>query len=233
MKLFYQLCWFGVRATAWLMGGLEIRRVGNVPMEGGLILAVNHASYLDPPAVACAMPREISFMARRSLFKNWLFRRLIVKLNAFPVDRDGDSREALREFGRRLEEGRVVLMFPEGTRTRTGTLAEFEPGVATIALRSGVPILPVYVWGTYHSWPRNRKWPARHRMKVLFGEPIEVPQGLKGAARKQEQARIAGEVEGRLHALEKEAWDGEAAPVPLQITSSPEETDPTSPADAS
>ena len=180
-----------------------------MPADGPLIVASNHASYFDPPLLAAAMPRMLNFLARKTLFANPLAGWYIRRLNAFPLDREGDSREALRTFGGLLDRGEVVLMFPEGTRTRTGFLDALKPGVVTVAMRGSAPILPAYVWGSYQSWPRGRKWPRRHRYKVHFGEPLRPAGGSeRGRARKAELERLQEALGRALQALETEAWEG-------------------------
>ena len=217
MRLSYRIHQIAVRIAIWVWGGGVVHGLRHVPVAGPLIVASNHASYLDPPLVGGVLPRECSFMARETLFKNWLFAWWIRHLNAFPIKREGDSREALREFSRRMDEGRAVLMFPEGTRTVTGRLGHIRPGVGTIATRTGAPVLPVYIWGAYHSWPRGQKLPRRHRVKIYFAEPILTPAGLRGAERKAAQQRVQEELAVALHSLEEIAWEDEAPPVPLQL----------------
>lgn len=214
---FYELHWHVARAALWLLGGCEVRGTGKVPLEGPLIIASNHASYMDPPAIGCCIPRPVGYMARETLFDNPLFGAWIRSLNAFPVDRDGDSRQAIRQACERLAEGWALLVFPEGTRTVTGHLQEVRGGAGMLAARSGAPVLPVYLWGSYQSWPRGRSFPSRHRFKFLVGDVISVSKGLKGAERKKEQVRIQSAVDEALHGLEHEAWKGEEPPVPLSL----------------
>ncbi len=205
----YSFSRFILRRLAAAFNGLEVRGQGNAPREGPLIVAANHTSYLDPIVLGTALDRPLSFMARRTLFANAVFGWYIRNHFAFPIDREGDIREAMRLFAANLSQGRAVVMFPEGTRSATGKIASLKPGVGLIAVKNQAPILPVYVWGSYHAWPRHRRFPRPHRMKVIIGRLITpAPPGAE-VNRKAEQNRIAEEVWRQLLALEVEAWQGE------------------------
>lgn len=148
-------------------------RTDRVPVEGGVLLLANHQSYLDPLFSALALSREVSFMARASLFGNFAFSWLIRSVNAFPVKRGAADVGAIKETLRRLKAGRAVLLFPEGTRTRDGSIGPMEQGVAVLAKRARVPIVPVLVDGAFEAWPRGRKLPAIGLpIGVYYGKPI-------------------------------------------------------------
>ena len=158
------------------MHGLE-----NMPAKGSFILAVNHASFFDPPLAVCRLPRPVYFFARSSLFRG-LFGKLIAKLNAIPVNRDGDSDvKAIKNVLGLLRKGDSLLLFPEGTRTHDGELREAERGVGMIACRTGVPVLPARIFGSYESFGRHRKWPKLwQRMSIVYGPlilPMEIDPG--------------------------------------------------------
>lgn len=179
----------------------------NMPMQGPLIVACNHASHLDPMILGAAFQRPLQFLARRTLFDVPGFSWLIRHNNAFPLDRDGDSRDALRVFGDRLEQGHAVVMFPEGTRSPDGVLGEVKPGVGMLSVRNVAPVLPVFIWGSFLSWPRGRSWPRPHRLKTYMGKLI-VPSADK-TLRKQEQLRVNREVGEALAEMERLAWRDE------------------------
>lgn len=189
------------------MGGLEVRGGELVPPEGPLIVACSHASHLDPMILGAAFDRPLHFMARRTLFDVPGFNWLIRVNQAFPLNREGDSREALRVCGELLDQGKAVVMFPEGTRSFDGIFGEVKPGVGMLSVRNQAPVLPVYNWGNFQSWPRGRGFPRRHRLKTFIG-PVVAPTGDK-ARRKEDQVRINGDVALAIRCLERAAWEGE------------------------
>jgi len=205
----YSFSRFILRRLAVVFNILEVRGRQHVPLAGPLIVTANHTSYLDPIALGTALDRPLSFMARRTLFINPVFSWLIRSHFAFPVDREGDIRDAIRLFSRRLSQGMAVVMFPEGTRSATGKIGELKTGVGLIAVKNRSPVLPVYVWGTYQAWPRHRRFPRPHRIKVIIGKVIPPPPAGGDIDRKAEQKRIADAVRNQLLALETEAWADE------------------------
>lgn len=199
-----------LRGAFWLMGGLELHGMEKVPPDGPLIVACSHQSHLDPMILGAAFDRDLHFLARRSLFKNPLFAWLIRNNQAFPLDREGDIREALRAFGEFLDKGCAVVMFPEGTRSPDGILQDMKPGVGMLAVRNLAPVLPVYIWGSYQSWPRGTGHPRRHHLKAIIEKPI-IPSPDR-SRRKEEQERITLEIGRVLRSLERRAWVGEQNP---------------------
>ncbi len=219
-KYFYSLSEFVLRRVFWMAGGVSTFDFDRMPPEGAMIVASNHASYLDPIILGTFLPRQVNFMARETLFDNWLLGKAIGGLFAFPIDREGDSRKALRTFGERLEKGNAVIMFPEGTRTTTGYLQPLKPGVGMISVRYNAPILPTYVWGTYQSWPKKQRFPHPHRFKIYLGEPITPRSNLVGTEKKAEQQRMVKLLDLELHRLEAVAMQEEEPPQPLVLPDS-------------
>lgn len=152
----------------------------NVPRQGGVLLAANHESFFDPILVALLKDRQLSFLARSDLFKNPIFSRLITMLGAFPVRQGEGDIGAVKEAIRRLKEGRMLALYPEGGRTETGGLQPFLPGFALIVRRSGVPVIPVAIEGAFEAWPCHRKFPGFGRLRVMYGKPLDV-KGLDAA----------------------------------------------------
>jgi 1-acyl-sn-glycerol-3-phosphate acyltransferase len=141
--------------------------------HGGAIIACNHVSYLDPPAVAISSPQEIHFLAKEGLFKVPLFGRLISALNAHPVSGSAGDIAVMRLIVQLLSEGKKVLLFPEGTRGEKDELKELKPGIALLVARSNTAVIPAYVDGTFAIWNREQRFPKLWgRTRVVFGSPI-------------------------------------------------------------
>jgi 1-acyl-sn-glycerol-3-phosphate acyltransferase len=165
----------------------------NVPRDGGLIVAANHISNFDPPILGVALPRPVSYMAKKELFRMPVLGYLIPRLNAFPVDRQAGGTAALRASLRMLKEGRCVGIFPEGGRNLTGTNEE-KAGAAFLAAASGVPVVPAAIVGTRSLRPFRR-------VSVVFGQPFRVERNRQSADGDLEKG--AAEIMQRIRALEE------------------------------
>ncbi len=176
--------WFAVPLYQIRCYGFE-----SVPPRGGVVLASNHQSYLDPALVAVALRREIHHMARASLFRNPAFRALIVAFNAFPIERDSGDVKGVKEALARLKAGHALLVFPEGTRTRDGLVAPMKPGIRLLAERAAVPIVPVLIEGAFGVWSRHRRFPGLGCVNVLFGRAVETRPHEDFAVRLREAVR--------------------------------------------
>ena len=163
---------------------LQVWGVKNIPLKGGFILAGNHISYLDPPILGVACPRELCFLAKEELFRNALFGRFITALNAFSVSsRIGDVK-SLRRAIRELETGKGLGIFPEGARTMDGESVEPMQGVGFLATRTGVPIVPTFIEGSNMALPIHAKFIRLKKIKVYFGRAVraeDIEQQLKGS----------------------------------------------------
>lgn len=149
----------------------------HVPLEGPLVLASNHVNNVDPPAITLAVPRFPMFMAKQEMTTWPILGPAIRMFGSFPVRRGGADLSAIRAASDVVNEGNMVVMFPEGTRSRTGGLTKGHPGTALIALRTGAPILPVAVTGTETiAWPWLFIKPLSIKhVKVTIGEPFRLP----------------------------------------------------------
>lgn len=152
----------------------EIIGAENIPVSGGAIIAANHISLWDPPVVGAGTIRPIHFMAKEELFAVPLLKWIITKINAFPVRRGAADRTAIRYAIDLLKKGEILGLFPEGTRSKTGLLGKPEPGIAMIALKAGVPIIPAAIIGTNKIGKDGHILP---KFIIKYGKPIIVAEG--------------------------------------------------------
>lgn len=154
-----------------ITGGIRTSGRENIPERGAALLVSNHASFWDVFALGISVRRPLNFVARSSLFTPVLG-RLITWMGSFPIQRDGIGVQGFKETLRRLKRGGIVTLFPEGTRTPDGRLQELKPGISTLAVKAKVPVIPVGIAGTFEAWPRDRKYPRPHPVRVHIGPPI-------------------------------------------------------------
>ncbi len=172
MPLLYRLVLCLAYFYAKIFLGLKVKIKGSLP-QGAALIAANHCSYLDPVIVSVSFPEEIHFLARKSLFSNKIFGWFIRNLNAHPLSGDGKDMAVFRTVAQVLDQGQKVLLFPEGKRSFDGQLGTLKQGVALIAIKNGVPIIPCWVEGSLKAWPRHKKLPHLiAKVSCTFGEPI-------------------------------------------------------------
>lgn len=172
----------------------------HVPPSGGGLVMSNHQSNMDPVLVGLATNRRLNYLARETLFAFAPFRWLIKSLDAIAIDREGLGLAGLKETLRRLKRGELVLIFPEGTRTRDGEIAPLKSGFCAVARRANVPLLPVAVAGAFESWPRTRLLPRRTVLRVQFGPPL-WPSDIE----QLDDAALVAEIERRMRACYERA----------------------------
>lgn len=145
----------------------------NVPLNGPVILASNHASFLDPPLVGSGLHRPVNYLARESLFRFPVVGAILRSWNAVPVDRDGGGASGLRAILDRLFAGGAILLFPEGTRSKDGALQPARSGIGLTVIKSDAPVVPVRVFGTFAAYHRGSKFPKPVPVGVKYGLPID------------------------------------------------------------
>jgi 1-acyl-sn-glycerol-3-phosphate acyltransferase len=152
----------------------EVSGREHVPKTGPFLLAANHASFFDPPAIGCRLPRECHYFARKTLFKPGMRDRILRDVNAIPVDLESDSDvSALKAVFRTLKDGGGILLFPEGTRTSTGELQPARPGVGMIACKSAAPVVPARIFGSFAAFGRHARAPSFFTpLHVAFAPPL-------------------------------------------------------------
>ena len=172
MNFIYWLGWSGFRVMYATYFRWRVLHPERVPLEGAVLLASNHASFLDPPLVGSALKRQCSFLARDTLFRFRFTRWLLTHWQAVPIDRDGGGPAGIRRILEALSLGRAVVLFPEGTRTRDGQIQRVRSGVGMLVIKSEAPVVPVRVWGTFEAYGRAVKFPKPKRVTVKYGEPL-------------------------------------------------------------
>jgi 1-acyl-sn-glycerol-3-phosphate acyltransferase len=151
-----------------------VRGKENVKKVKGAIFAVNHASFLDPVFAGCALPRPMYYLARKTLVKNKFCEKILRQVNAVPFNRDTADSGTIKYIIQLLKEDKLVLVFPEGTRSYDGKLQSAHLGIGLIAIKANVPIIPAYIRGSYDVWPRHKKIFRIAKVAVTIGEPISL-----------------------------------------------------------
>lgn len=173
-RILYEMLRYAVLLILAIVARVHVRGRYHVPQKGPFIIAPNHLSWIDIPAIPAYMPGKVVYMAKEESFSSkvgWLVRFL----GAFPVKRGEADRQSLRAADEQLKRGNVVGIFAEGTRSKTRTMAKGHAGLGMIALRSGVPVIPVAVWGTENVF---KKFGAS--VNIVYGEPMILkPKGAK------------------------------------------------------
>ena len=208
MNLVYRLGWIFFRSLYKTYFRARMYNAGRVPETGPVIIASNHASLLDPPLVGSCLHRSISYLARDTLFRypgvGWLLR----KVKAVPVDREGGGAAGLRAILDRLLAGDGIIFFPEGTRTRDGTLQPARSGIGLVVIKSTAPVVPVRVFGTYEAFGKHVCFPRPHQLTVKFGVPMDFAtlraeaENCSKVRLKEIYQQVADEIMGRIAKLE-------------------------------
>jgi 1-acyl-sn-glycerol-3-phosphate acyltransferase len=189
MNLSYRLGWLMFRAIYASYFRWRVFNPENVPLQGGVILASNHASFIDPPLVGAGLRRGINYLARESLFRFPGMGALLHSWSAVPVDRDGGGARGLKAILDRLLKGGAIILFPEGTRTKDGNLQPARSGIGLTVIKSTAPVVPVRVFGTYAAWGRHLTIPRPYRIAVKYGRPLDFAE-LRAEAKACDKARL-------------------------------------------
>jgi len=192
------------RAFFKVINRLEVMDAERVPERGGVIVAANHLSYLDPPVIGAALRRRPTYMAKESLFSIPVVGRAL-RLFAFPVRRECPYPSTIKETVRRLEKGELVVIFPEGGLTADGSRLEAKGGVGMIASMVGCRIVPVALDGTERALPVGAKLVRPAKITVTFGDPIEVK---KRAERKGIREEVTQNVMDAIELLRRRSIEG-------------------------
>ena len=169
--------------------GLKLAGVEHIPESGPLIVTPNHQTYADPALVTIPIRRRVYYMAWSRLFEIPVFSWAIRRLRAFPVQVESTDSSATREAVRLLRAGHVLMIFPEGERTHTGSVERFKLGAFRLAASLRVPVLPVTIAGGHESWPPGQVLPRRGRITITYHPPLEPDTSLES----HQAARVLAE----------------------------------------
>lgn len=185
-------CWLFSRA--WL--GLEVHHIERLPMRGPVLILPTHTSHLDPPIIGGAMPREAHYLAREQITNVPIFGPFCKHMNAHPIRQGAGDREAIRVCRLVLQAGHPLVFFPEGTRSRTGTLNHIQTGWVMILEGLGeIPYVPVVMQDTHKAMPRGSLYPRRAKVHVTFGHPAYLPVRMEGEKSRDYHTRCRAELE--------------------------------------
>lgn len=171
----YAILWVLARAVGWLC--FRYRVEGQVPRRGGVLVAANHASYLDIPLLGCGMTRRAWYLGRSDLFPIPIVNRFLRSLGWIPLRLGRFDREAFGKAIDLIRTGKAVVIFPEGGRSHDGHLRPPKAGIGVIVAQTGCPVVPAYIKGTFDVLPSSARWPRFRRVTIRFGAPLVFPDG--------------------------------------------------------
>jgi 1-acyl-sn-glycerol-3-phosphate acyltransferase len=173
----YGILWYLTRAIGWICFCYRVE--GQAPRTGGLLIAANHASFLDIPLLGCGLPRRTWYLGRSDLFPVPVLNSILQSLGWIPVRLGRLDREAFGKAISLIQAGQSVVIFPEGTRSLDGHLQMPKAGIGVIVAQTGCPVVPVYLKGTFDVLPTGAWWPRWRQVTVRFGAPILFETGEK------------------------------------------------------
>jgi 1-acyl-sn-glycerol-3-phosphate acyltransferase len=198
----YRFCRFMLLIGLKLYNRVEFHGRERIPKEGGCVIAANHCSFLDPPVLGCVVDgRPLQFMARNTLFRSRWFGALLRGVMVIPLSREKGDIGALKTSISALKKGRCIGLFPEGTRSPDGELKPAKSGIGFLVSKAGVPVVPVYIDGSYKAFRKHGKWIHPAKIRAFVGEPIS-PRVIADLGSDREAYRRIGElIMARIDAL--------------------------------
>lgn len=212
-RLFYRVCWLIVVPIVRAYTRLTINGREHLPKHGAFVLAPTHRSYLDTPFVGTVRWRRMRFMGKHTMWKNRQFGWIFSALGSFPVQRGAADREALKRSLEVLKMGDALVLFPEGERKQGPVVQPLFDGAVYIAIKAGVPIVPIGIGGSERVMPKGAKFVYPRKVHVEIGPPILPPVAPEGGRLPR---TIYAEYTERLHdelqrlfdvAMERVPWD--------------------------
>lgn len=205
-QLVRRFCWIFLK----LHNRLIIRGYDKVPQDRSYIVAANHCSNLDPIVIGATFPDQLRYLAKVELFEgSRAFAWLMKTLGAIPVSRKSSQSAggALKAFLQLIEEKQNVLLFPEGARSLNGKLQPLEGGVALLALKASVPVVPVFISGTYKAMPVGSSHIGWNRVRVDFCDPVYPEEMSEELSSKEKRQLFLDKLSSEFQRLEAETLD--------------------------
>ena len=212
-RIFYRVGWWIVIPIVRLYTRLTISGKEHIPSDGAYVLAPTHRCYLDTPFAGTVQQRRVRFMGKHTMWKNRQFGWIFSALGAFPVQRGTADREAMRNAIEVLEMGDPLVLFPEGERKQGPIVQPLFDGAVYIAIKAGVPIIPVGIGGSERVMPKGAKFVYPRKVHVQIGPPIPPPEAPEGGriprkTYKEYTERLHGELQRLFdEAMERVPWD--------------------------
>ena len=201
MGFTYAACYQLSKFVAQTLFDLRVYGQDNIIEEGPALLAMNHQSFLDPPFAGISCRREIHYLARKTLFEVPIVGPILRRINVIGLDREGSDVAALKAVMRILKSGGCTIVFPEGTRTRDGSLQAAKAGAGFIIAKTLAPVVPMRIFGAFEAFPRDTKIPRPSPVTIVVGEPMRfTARDVKGDPRIVFQ-RISEQVMEKIAAL--------------------------------
>lgn len=197
----YAGLWLLCHAVARLCFRLQVRGRELVPKQGGVLIAANHASYLDIPLVGCGLRRRAWYLGRQDLFGPDWVKAICRWLGWIPIRQGRVDREGFGKAINLIKQGQVVVIYPEGTRTPDGALQTGKPGIGVIVEETRCPVVPAYIKGAYDALPMGRTWVQFRPVQVTFGAPIDFTKDLARMTGKEFYKHVSRTVMERIAEL--------------------------------
>ena len=207
MRLHYHFFHVIARPLLKSLFKFQVLGASNLPSSGGVLLMSNHVSYVDPVFIGAAVNRNLHYMARSTLFKPSLIEGFLLSMNAFPVHLGVPDRGAIRKALQILEDGKPLIIFPEGTRSVDGELGKAQVGASLIAYRTAVPVVPIFLSGPEDVLPRGAKTLKPAKVMLSFGKTIDIEHYRKCKGARDVYVKIGEEVMARIAGLRDKRSD--------------------------
>ncbi|MGB8169771.1 MAG: lysophospholipid acyltransferase family protein [Chthoniobacteraceae bacterium] len=205
MGAWYQSCYRLSQFLARTLFDFKVVHPERIIEEGGVILAMNHQSYLDPPLAGIACRREIHYLARKTLLEWPILGPIFPKLRVIPVNQERADMSALKTVIKLIRRGECTVVFPEGARTLDGQLQPAQPGLGLIIAKTLAPVVPMRIFGAHEAFPRGGKPHPFRPITLVVGEPIYFTEAdLAGGEGRELYQRLSERVMERIAAIQDE-----------------------------